>query len=284
MTSQYKTQSHRNEVLIALRWQAVILGASILYFILEYFFNFGIHVWGIRAIFFVGFSSLLITFTFLLVRRFKRYLPLSEHLILSYNLSLKILFIAIALLIFFAIIPNIDINLFGRFSKLLFSDPFNFAARSMLIFIILFEGYLHVVPLLTVRHFNFYHAKASVRNSLYGQKEDEVGRIKHLFVGINSYRKYLRNQLDLDIDSAKVYPKISTLVPEERNELIKSIYEAFSEDIDKLKPIICLKTFLNIPAEELLVKEHTRDKIKQLSVIFIPIITVIISVFHLLLK
>jgi hypothetical protein len=43
MTSQYKTQSHRNEVLIVLRWQVAILGASIVYFILEYLFSFGIH-------------------------------------------------------------------------------------------------------------------------------------------------------------------------------------------------------------------------------------------------
>jgi hypothetical protein len=104
------------------------------------------------------------------------------------------------------------------------------------------------------------------------------------FVGINSYRKYLRNHLNLDIDSSKVYRKISALVSEERNELITSLYGVFSEDKDKLKPIICLSTLLNIPAHEVLIKEHIRDKIKQLSLLFIPIITVIISVFNLLLK
>lgn len=139
------------------------------------------------------------------------------------------------------------------------------------------------MPLLAVKYFNFYYAKTLVGNSLYEQKEDEVKRIKHLFVGIDSYRKYLRNHLDLDIDSSKVYPKITALVPEERNELIKSMYEAFSEDKDRLKPIVCLTTFLNIPAQEVLVKEHTRDKIKQLSLLLIPIITVLISVVRLFL-
>jgi hypothetical protein len=62
----------------------------------------------------------------------------------------------------------------------------------------------------------------------------------------------LRNHLDLDIDSSKVYPKITALVPEERNELIKSMYEAFSEDKYRLKPIVCLTTFLNIPAQEVI--------------------------------
>ena len=51
MTKQYKTPNHRNEVIIALRWQAAILGGSIVYFILEYSFNFGIHILPIRVLF-----------------------------------------------------------------------------------------------------------------------------------------------------------------------------------------------------------------------------------------
>jgi hypothetical protein len=291
MCSQYKTRNHRNEVLIALRLQAVIFGASILYFILEYFFNVGIHVVEIRVLFPIGLFCILITLTFLLVKRFKKYLQLSEHLILSYNLSFKIFSIAITLLIFFIIITAIDdINLLNGYPKLndYFKSPslnhLKFALLSTLKFIIIFEAYLHVVPLIAIKHFNFYYAKTLVKSSLYEQKEDEVKRIKHLFVGINSYRKYLRNHLDLDIDTSKVYPKITVLAREERNKLINSLYEAFSEDADKLKPIICLTIFLNAPAEEVLVKEHTRDKIKQLSLLFIPIITVTISIFQLLIK
>lgn len=291
MTNQYKTQSHRKEVLIALRWQAAIIGGSILYFISEYLFGYVIHVEAIRLIFFIAFLGVLVALTYLLVRRFNKYLPLSEHLILSYNLSFKILFIAVALLIFFMVISNVDIKLLGEeyprlkgYIKYISSDPFKSPSRSMLAFIIVFEGYLRILPLLAVKRFNFYYAKTLVGISLYGQKEDEVKRIKHLLVGIDSYRKYLRNRLGLDIDSAKVYPKITTLVPEERNELIKSMHDAFSEDADKLKPIVCLTTFLNIPSTETLVKEHARDKIKQLSLLLIPIITVIISVFNLILR
>jgi hypothetical protein len=82
----------------------------------------------------------------------------------------------------------------------------------------------------------------------------------------------------------KVYQKITVLVSEDRNALIKSMYEAFSEDTDKLKSIICLTKLLNIPAEEILVKEHARDKIKEHSLLFIPIIIVIVSVFNLFLR
>ena len=290
MTNQYMAQNHRKEIIIALRWQAAILGGSVVYFVLEYFFNFGIHVSTIRLLFFTGFISILVTFTYLLVRRFNRYLSLSEHLILSFNLSFKILFVAIALLIFFLLIPNIAINLGGTYPKLdgyikfISSESFGFPIRSMLTFIIIFEVYLRVLPLLTVKRFNFYYAKTLVANSLYEQKEDEVKRIKYLLLGLDSYRKYLRNRLDLDINSAKVYPKIIALVSEDRNALIKSMYEAFSDDADKLKPVICLTTLLNIPAEEILVKEHTRDKIKEHSLLFIPIITVIVSVFNLFLR
>jgi hypothetical protein len=284
MTNQYKTQGHRNEVLITLRWQAAILGGSVLYFILEYFFNFGNHISVIRVVFFTGFVSVLITLTYLLFRKFKKYLPISEHLILSYNLSFKILFVAVALGILFMIIPVIHANTLDKYSKFLSSDRLNFAIRSMLTSIIIFEAYLRVLPLLAVKRFNFYYAKTLVANSLYGQKEDEVKRIKHLLAGIDSYRKYLRNRLDLDIDSSKVYPKITTLVSEDRNVLIKSMYEAFSEDADKLKPVVCLTTLLNVPAEEILVKKHIKDKIKELSLLFIPVITVIISVFNLVLS
>ena len=288
MTNQY--QSHSNEVLIALRWQAAILGASIVYFILEYLFGYVIDIAVLRVIFFTGFTGILIALTYLLVRRFKKYLPLSEHLILSFNLSFRILFIAVALLIFFTVIPNIAINLGGAHPKLdgyikfISSDSFGFPIRSMLTFIIIFEVYLRVLPSLAVKRFNFYYAKALVANSLYEQKENEVKKIKHLLLGLDSYRKYLRNRLNLDINSPKVYPKITALVSEDRNALIKSMYEAFSEDTDKLKPVICLTTLLNIPAEEILVKEHARDKIKQYSLLLIPIITVIISVFNLVLR
>lgn len=281
MNDKYKTQSHGNAVLVALRWQAIILGASIFYFILEYFLNVGLHIWEIRALFIVGFGSILIAVTFVLVIRFNKYLQLSEHVILSYNLSLIILYIAVPFAILFVIIPFIGINLLGSFSKFLSSDPFNFSIRSMLLFMIFFEGYLHLVPLISVKHFRYYYAKVLMRKSMYEQKEDEVKRLKYLFAGLNSYRKYLGQHLDLDINVLKVYPRITVLDPRERNELINSIYNAFSEDIDKLKPIAYLLTFLNLSAEELLVKEPKRDKIKQLSLLFIPIITVIISVFQL---
>lgn len=283
MTNQYNTQSHSKEVLIALRWQAAILGGGILYFIVEDLFGRVLEIEAIRVIFFIGFASLLIVLTYLLVRRFKRYLLLSEHLILSYNLSFKILFIAVALLILVIVITNIDISLVSGYSKLnayiiyLSSDSFNISLRSMLAFVILFEGYLHILPLLAVKRFSFYYAKTLIANSLHGQGEDEVKRLKHLLMGIGSYRKYLRNRLNLDIDSARLYPKITALAPEDRSALIKSMYEAFSEDADKLKPIVCLTTFLKLPPEELLIKEQTRDKLKQLSLLFIPIITVIIG-------
>lgn len=284
MNDKYKTPSHRNETLIALRWQSIILGASVFYFILEYFLNLGIRIWEIRALFTLGFGGVLIGVTFLLVLKFNKYLQLSEHVILTYDLSLKILYIAIPFAILFVIIHFIGNNVLGSFSEFLSSDPFNFSIRSMLLFIIFFEGYLHLIPLIAVKHFRYYYAKVLVSKSLYERKEDEVKRLKYLFKGINSYRKYLGRHLDLDINTLKVYPKITVLHPQERNELVNSLNEAFSETIDRLKPIICLTTFLNLPADEILVKEPIRDKIKQLSLLFIPMMTVIISVFQLAFK
>ncbi|WP_458747023.1 hypothetical protein [Candidatus Nitrosocosmicus sp. T] len=109
-----------------------------------------------------------------------------------------------------------------------------------------------------------------VRKSLYEQKDDEVKILKYLFEGINSYRKHLGRHLDLDINTLKVYPKITVLHPQERNELVNSLYEAFSESIDRLKPIICFTTFLNLPADEISVKEPIRNKIIQLSLYSYP--------------
>ena len=48
----------------------------------------------------------------------------------------------------------------------------------MLLFIIFFEGYLHLVALIAVKHFRYYYAKAFVKKILYEKKEDEVRRIK----------------------------------------------------------------------------------------------------------
>lgn len=119
MTSQYKTETHRNAILIVIRWQAAIFGISIFYYVLEYLFNFGIHVVALRIFLFIGFSSILLSATYLIVRRFNKYLPLSEHIILSYNLGLKILFIAVPLVIFFMIVPGIHVNSLDRYFKFL---------------------------------------------------------------------------------------------------------------------------------------------------------------------
>lgn len=115
------------------------------------------------------------------------------------------------MLIFVVVITNIDISLVRGYSKLnayiiyLSSDSFNFSLRSMLAFVILFEGYLHILPLLAVKRFSFYYAKTLIGNSLHGQGEDEVKRLKHLLMGIDSYRKYLRNRLNLDIIAAFLF-------------------------------------------------------------------------------
>ncbi len=181
------------------------------------------------------------------------------------------------------IIPATDINLLGEYSKLQSIDSFILSMRMMLTFIVLFEGYLRIVPFLLIKHFRFYYAKVFVKSSL-DERRDEVKRTKHLFVGLNSYRKYLRSHLDLDIESSKVYPRIIGYVFKERNELINLMYKAFSEDSDKLKPIIYLRRFMKVPAEELLIKESNKDKLKQLTILFIPIITVVINVVTLLFK
>jgi hypothetical protein len=123
--NQYKVGSHRGAVLMVIRWQAVIFGISILYLTLGYFLNFGNYDPVLRILYFVGFASLLVIATVVVARRFKRHLPLTEHLIMSYNISLKVIYIAVVLLISFMIIPYIGINLLSKYSRLLSLMPYD---------------------------------------------------------------------------------------------------------------------------------------------------------------
>jgi hypothetical protein len=116
------------------------------------------------------------------------------------------------------------------------------------------------------------------------EQKYEVKRIKYLFVGLNSYAKYLKRNLNLDINRAKIYPKIISLASQKRHDLIKSMNNAFSDDIDKLKSISCIETFLNVSAEQILIEEPIGEKIKQLTLLLIPIIAVAISVIQLFLR
>ena len=83
-----------------------------------------------------------------------------------------------------------------------------------------------------------------------GIEEDDYKKIKYFLMGLNSYNKYLRRRLGLEIkDFEKIYSKFVYVQTAEKQETIKSNCE-FVEAGDRMKLARYLSSFSKIPETE----------------------------------
>jgi hypothetical protein len=199
-----------------------------------------------------------------------------------YTFSKVVVYVATALLIIFLAISfaKLDSLLIGFFEPWLGNT---FVIRMELGLSVLISAEIYnLVPIVIIKDFRFYYGKKWVKDSL--EIKDEVKRTRSFITGLNWYTRYLRQNLNFQINEVQVYPRIISLGTIERNQLIEAVCKAF-EDFDKLKPINCLSTHMQIPqTEQILVPIRLLAKITQLSGLMIPIFTVIISIINFFVK
>ena len=189
-----------------------------------------------------------------------------ESAIIEYEIIKKIVYALFPLFIFafvYLISGTMKENPLGFIDR--FFDPMTLSLFFTIICVTFFtvgSVLLKIILLITRKEFRFYFAKVLFR--LISKKEDEAEKMRYLVRALNSYNKYIRRSLGLEInDLKKVYSKILSDPALDKNHSIKELSIAF-EDSDKFKTIKCLSGLLNVTdTEHFLAKESVGKKLKD---------------------
>jgi hypothetical protein len=209
-----------------------------------------------------------------------------ESAIIEYETLKKIVYALFPLFIFafaFLIGRTMEENPLGFVIKYL-GDPITSSLFVTIIgvtFFIVGSALLKIILLIARKEFRFYFAKILFRAIL--KKEDEAEKIKYLVRALNSYNKYIRRSLGLEInDLKKIYSKIISDPVLDKNHSIKELSKAF-EDSDKFKAIKCLSGLLNFrDTEHFLTKEPVRKKLEDWATMLGTIVSTIVAIIGIL--
>jgi hypothetical protein len=148
-------------------------------------------------------------------------------------------------------------------------------------FFIVGSALLKIILLIARKEFRFYFAKILFR--ALSKKEDEAEKIRYLVKALNSYNKYIRRTLGLEInDLKKVYSKILSDPALDKNHSIKELSIAF-EDSDKFKTIKCLSGLLNATdTEHFLAKEPVGKKVEHWAEMLGTIVSTVAAIIGVL--
>lgn len=139
---------------------------------------------------------------------------------------------------------------------------------------------LHVVR----KEFKFYFAKACFL--IMSKEKDDYKKINYFLMGLNSYNRYLRRKLRLEVeDIRKIYCKFVFAGIAERREITKSVCECVEADgvytTNTLKLAMYLSSLSKIPETELFVETATLQKLKPIGALLAAVIPKIISAIEL---
>jgi hypothetical protein len=135
-------------------------------------------------------------------------------------------------------------------------------------------AFLRIILQNLKREFRFYFAKGCCK--VISANNDNLEKIKYLFLLLSSYNKYLQRNLKIEInDIKKIYSIILSKETNQQSEIIESI--CASLEGDKLKLARYLSTIQNIPDSEFYIKVSLFEQLKPIGAFLAAVITIIIS-------
>jgi hypothetical protein len=145
-------------------------------------------------------------------------------------------------------------------------------------------GLLWIILHAVRKEFRFYFAKACFL--IMSKGKDDYKKIKYFLMGLNSYNRYLRRKLRLEVeDIRKIYSKFVFAETAEKQEIIKSVCESVEADgiytTNILKLAMYLSSLSKIPETELFVETATLQKLKPIGALLAAVIPIIISAIEL---
>jgi hypothetical protein len=134
------------------------------------------------------------------------------------------------------------------------------------------------------REFRFYLARACFM--IASQPKDIVEQMSYFDFGLHEYDKYLKRHLKHQIKNIdKIFLKASILDNETRIKIIRSLYDSFKTENDKLKPVRYISSELmkSEDIESLLIAESLKSQLKVIGIFLATSIPIVISIITLLL-
>lgn len=144
------------------------------------------------------------------------------------------------------------------------------------LFIIVLGAFLKLLFALAKPEFRLYFARGCFK--IIRGKQNEADKMKYLIKGMNSYNKYIKRRVNLQMNElTKIYSKIGSTSPDERGKIIDSLSASFEKGSDNLEPMRILLPFSKLTEEEFLVEQRAREKIKDLYTLLLPVITITVT-------
>jgi hypothetical protein len=144
------------------------------------------------------------------------------------------------------------------------------------LFIIVVGAFLKILFALAKPEFRLYFAIGCFK--IIQRKTDEAEKMRYLIKGLNSYNKYLKRCMNLQMnDLTKIYSKISNAPQEERKKIIESLSDLLERGNNTLEPVRNLLTLSKAPEEEFLTEQPLKQKIKDGYTLLIPVFTIIVT-------
>lgn len=214
-----------------------------------------------------------------------------KNIVVEYHYIRDILYVIAPLFILSVLLNSMLLNLiqgmlccsgqsyesFYTFQSILYSDyllPFGINLAYSVI-----GGIIWIAIFFARKDTRFYLAKEYFK-TIYNVRNN-LSKAKYIVIGIKSYDRYLRRNLNLQIkDVDKLCSKILISDPPiDQNVVIESMSTAF-EDIDKLKPAKNLSKVLDIKKTDkflvgLSLQTKIKDFFKLLGIVTAPIIAII---------
>ena len=165
----------------------------------------------------------------------------------------------------------------NTYLKSIIDNPF-FYFSSMLTYVTIAAA-LRFTTLTLRNEFRFYFAKGCSKIIL--GKNDEIEKMKYLFLLLTSYNKYLERIVKVEItDIKKIYSIILYMDKKERNEILQTICMAIEND--KLHLAKVLSSIYKISNSEFFTKKSLFKSLKIIGSILATAIPIIISVWKIL--
>jgi hypothetical protein len=210
-----------------------------------------------------------------------------ENAIIEIEYIKKIIYIAIPILIILVSIYSINsmdlskyntlkpmIDYMNKYFKPLMKDNFFVRATAISSAYVTFLLFFMFEFFIT-KEFRFYFAHACIR--LMVKQGDQIKKMHYLILGLNSYNRYLRRNLNLQFNDAKVYAGI---LGGNKEKITNDIADSFRSD--KLKPLNILYETL-ADKNDFFVKQKIGQKVKDWGTLLAALIPVTITLLHFLL-
>jgi hypothetical protein len=144
------------------------------------------------------------------------------------------------------------------------------------LFIIVVGAFLKILFAIAKAEFRLYFAKGCFR--IIQKRTDEVAKMRYLIRGLNSYNKFLKRCMNLQMSNlTSIYSRISSAPQEERKKIIESLSDFLERGDNTLEPVKYLLTISKVAEEEFLTEQPFKQKIKEGYTLLIPVFTIFVT-------